>query len=90
MARERAQEIAVEGLLHIASDPETLGRFLAITGIGPETLRQAAAEPHFLASVLQHLMDNESALIAFASNHGLAPEQVMQAHLALADLRELE
>jgi Protein of unknown function (DUF3572) len=90
MSQDRAQEIAVEGLLHIASDPEALGRFLAITGIGPETLRAAAAEPHFLASVLQHLMDNEAALITFATNHNLAPEQVTLAHAALAISRELE
>jgi Protein of unknown function (DUF3572) len=84
MSEDYAQQIAVQGLLHIASDAEALGKFLAITGLGPETLRAAAAEPQFLCSVLQHLMENESALIAFATNQGLAPEQITQAHAALA------
>jgi Protein of unknown function (DUF3572) len=84
MSQENAQEIAVQGLLHIASDPEALGRFLAITGIGPETLRAAAAEPHFLASVLQHLMESESALLAFSTNQGIAPELITQSHAVLS------
>ncbi len=80
----------MQGLMHIASDPEALGRFLAITGIGPETLRAAAAEPHFLASVLQHIMDNENALVTFAASCRLAPGDVTSAHKVLAGEREYD
>ena len=50
--REVAEIVAVQALSFIASDPERLGLFLAESGIGPETLRTAAADPQFLASVL--------------------------------------
>jgi len=50
--REVAEIVAVQALGFIAGDPERLGLFLAESGIGPETLRTAAANPQFLASVL--------------------------------------
>ncbi len=48
--REVAEIVAVQALSFIAGDPERLGLFLAESGIGPETLRTAAADPQFLAS----------------------------------------
>ncbi|MDU1691848.1 MAG: DUF3572 domain-containing protein, partial [Bradyrhizobium sp.] len=50
--REVAEIVAVQALSFLAGDPERIGRFLAETGIGPETLRSSAADPNFLASVL--------------------------------------
>jgi hypothetical protein len=50
--REVAEIVAIQALSFVAGDPERLGLFLAETGIGPETLRNAAADPRFLASVL--------------------------------------
>ena len=41
--REVAEIVAVQALSFIAADPERLGLFLAESGIGPETLRTAAA-----------------------------------------------
>ncbi|MCA0425243.1 MAG: DUF3572 domain-containing protein [Proteobacteria bacterium] len=76
--------IAIRALGFIASDPERLGRFLAATGIGPETLRSAAAEPRFLAAVIDFLSEDEGAILAFSANEGLAPEAVTFAREALA------
>ena len=56
----RAEELAISALSFLAEDPETLGRFLGATGLGPETLRAAATEPGFLVAVLEHLMGDES------------------------------
>ncbi|HBK07902.1 MAG TPA: DUF3572 domain-containing protein, partial [Acetobacteraceae bacterium] len=41
--------------------------FLAESGIGPETLRKAASDPHFLASVLDFVMRDDATVKAFAS-----------------------
>lgn len=79
-----AQSIAIRALGFIAGDAERLGRFLSLTGIGPETLRQSAAEPHFLASVLDFLAEDEGAVLAFAANEGLRPDMVQAARQALA------
>src|SRR5262249_36350748 len=47
--------LAVAALGFIAAEPERLGRFLALSGIGPDSIRAAAREPQFLAGVLDHI-----------------------------------
>jgi uncharacterized protein DUF3572 len=83
-APEFAQGLAIAALGFIAAEPERLGRFLAVTGIGPESIRQAAGEPHFLAGVLDHVAEDESLLLAFAAQQGIDPNEVMRARATLA------
>ena len=83
-APEFAQQLAIAALGFIAAEPERLGRFLAITGIGPESIRQAAGEPHFLAGVLDHVAEDEPLLLAFAAEQGIDANEVMRARSTLA------
>jgi hypothetical protein len=83
--REVAEIVAVQALSFIAGDPERLGRFLAETGIGPETLRTAATDPHFLASVLDFVLRDDATVKAFAGAAQLHPTNVAAAHQALSD-----
>ena len=85
--REEAEGIAVAALAFLAEDGERLGRFLAVTGLGPENLRQAAREPGFLGQVLDHFAADESLLLGFAESIGAPPERVAAAHLMLAGPR---
>jgi hypothetical protein len=55
-----------------------------LTGLGPETIRQAAASPGFLAAVLEHIASDETLLMTFAANAGLDPAQVGAAAARLA------
>ena len=71
-----AETVAIQALNFIAEDPERLGRFLALSGIGPESLRAAAAEPAFLAGVLDHVLGDERLLVAFAERVELDPAHV--------------
>jgi hypothetical protein len=80
---ETAETLAVQALTFIAQDAERLGRFLAITGIGPAEIRDAAREPHFLAGVLDHIAGDESLLLAFASDVGIDPAEIPRARKAL-------
>jgi uncharacterized protein DUF3572 len=77
--QEAAEELAIAALGFIAAEPERLGRFLAVTGIGPETIRDAAREPQFLGGVLDHIAGDERLLLAFASENGLDPSEVNRA-----------
>jgi hypothetical protein len=79
-----ASEIGIAALQFLAEDPVRLERFLALSGLGPHNLRQAAAEPAFLGSVLEHLAADERLLVAFAVNQNLKPEIVARAREALA------
>jgi Protein of unknown function (DUF3572) len=82
--RQDAENIAIQALGFLAGDPEKLERFLAMTGLGPENLRAAAQEPHFLAQILDHMAGDESLLLAFAGNQSLPPELVMRAQQVLS------
>ena len=50
--REFGENLAIQALGFLAQDPERLGRFLSLAGIGPGMIRQAAADPAFLSGVL--------------------------------------
>jgi hypothetical protein len=77
--RAAAQELAIAALAFIAAEPDRLGRFLAMTGIGPESIRDAAREPRFLAGVLDHVAGDEPLLLAFATENEIDPDHVMLA-----------
>jgi hypothetical protein len=83
LTAEVAEAVAVQALSFIAGEPERLGRFLAITGIGPAEIRVAAGEPGFLLGVLEYLISDEALLTAFAAEAGLRPDDPAKAHAAL-------
>jgi hypothetical protein len=84
LTAEDAETIAIQALGFLAGDAERLGRFLAVTGLGPHNLRAAAADPHFLAGVLAHVTQDDSLLAALAGNLSMKPEAIMAAHAVMA------
>jgi Protein of unknown function (DUF3572) len=80
--RDEAEALAIQATF-IAEDPERLSRFLGMTGIDVEQIRFAAREPGFLAGVLEHMLGDESLLIAFAASAGIDPAEVARARGAL-------
>ncbi|MBN9039754.1 MAG: hypothetical protein BGP05_22415 [Rhizobiales bacterium 62-47] len=83
--REVAEIVAIQALSFVAGDAERLGQFLAETGLGPETLRSAAADPQFLAGVLDFVLRDDSTVKAFSSASQLDPTTIMAARQALGD-----
>jgi hypothetical protein len=79
-----AEKLAIQALSFLAADSTRLGRFLAATGIGPDDIRAAAREPRFLAGVLDHLADDESAMLAFAQETGVSPDLIARARASLS------
>jgi hypothetical protein len=80
---DQAEEIALSALSFLASDIQRLGRFLALTGIGPGELRAEARTPRVLAAVLEHLLQDEGLLLVFAAGNGIAPGLIEPAHAIL-------
>ncbi|HSF96495.1 MAG TPA: DUF3572 domain-containing protein [Thermohalobaculum sp.] len=78
-----AEGLAVRALAWMAADPELIGGFLAAAGAGPSDLRARAAEPEFLGFVLDYLLSNEPALVAFAAAEGVRPDLPLRARAAL-------
>ena len=82
-----AESVAIAALAFVAGDPELLPRFLAITGIEAQSIRQAASEPGFLAGVLNFVLAHEPTLLRFSEETGIEPARVAGAirHLPLGD-----
>ena len=81
--QEAAEMLAIQALAFIAEEPERLASFLGATGIDPAGIRGAAREPRFLAGVLEHMLGNETLLLAFADSAGIDPALVARARGAL-------
>jgi hypothetical protein len=81
--REAAEMLAIQALGFIAGDSERLADFLNMTGIAAADIRLAAGEPSFLAGVLEHMLADESLLLAFAADAGIDPAEVARAKSVL-------
>ena len=81
--REAAETLAVAALAYLASEPESLGGFLATTGIGPDQIRTAARDRSFLSGVLDYFSSDEALLVAFAKSQDIDPAEIERARAAL-------
>lgn len=76
--------VALMALSWILQDQALADRFLALTGLSPDTLRAALAERGTQAAVLEFLAGNDGDLVAAADGLGLAPETIVAARDDLA------
>ncbi|MBL8589117.1 MAG: DUF3572 domain-containing protein [Methylobacteriaceae bacterium] len=81
--REDAEAIAISALGFLARDESRLERFLTLSGLAPDTLREAAAAPGFLAGVLDHLLADDALARQAAEDLVLAPDSLARARAAL-------
>jgi hypothetical protein len=81
--RETAEILAVQALSFIAEEPQSLSRFLDTSGISAGEIRTAAAEPGFLAGVLEYMLGDENLLRGFADRAGIDPAELGRAASAL-------
>ncbi|MGQ0445592.1 MAG: DUF3572 domain-containing protein [Beijerinckiaceae bacterium] len=79
LTKAAAETLAIEALSFLAGNPGRLDRFLALSGLGRESLRAAAREPGFLAAILDHLAADETLLLKFAAHAGHEPALIARA-----------
>ncbi|MCW4115020.1 DUF3572 domain-containing protein [Aurantimonas sp. MSK8Z-1] len=79
-----ARAVARAILTWLAGEPDLLGRFLAISGARPDTLRGSVDDPSFLAGLIEFLMAHEPSLLAFCKATATPPERVVAAHHRLS------
>jgi hypothetical protein len=72
-------DTAIRVLGCLATDPERLERFLALTGLGPDTIRTSAKTPGFLQAVLDHVAAHEFLLVQIAAELGVSPAAIAEA-----------
>jgi hypothetical protein len=78
-----AAELARDALLWVLGHEGATRRFLAETGLAPQDLAAAAADPAALGGVLDFLLADEGMLAAFCAQAGLAPDLPARARAAL-------
>jgi len=83
MNKDQAEIVAYQAVGFIAEDEDRLGRFLALSGVGPFELRERMRESAFLGGVLDFLLNFEPDLMAFAESAELEPELVAKARAVL-------
>lgn len=83
LPNDQAELTAIQALGWIAGQPELAGAFLGSTGAAASDLRARAADPEFLGFVLDFLLGDEPALVAFCQDNGIAPDRPMRARAAL-------
>jgi hypothetical protein len=75
--------LAIQALAFIAEEPERMAAFLSVTGLEAAAIRGAVSTPGFLAGVLEHMLGDESLLLAFADSAGIDPAEIARARHAL-------
>ncbi|SDP62484.1 DUF3572 domain-containing protein [Phyllobacterium sp. OV277] len=79
MNLDSAQDLAINSLVFLAGDTDLLPRFLALTGITAEQIREAAQEPGFLAGVLQFYLAHEPTLMRYCEATQTVPALFQEA-----------
>jgi hypothetical protein len=74
--REAAETIALKALAYLANSPDDMARFVNVSGIATESLRSRAAEPEFLAAVIDFLLTDDSLLMGFCATESLDSRQI--------------
>ena len=88
MTEQVAREIAVSGLSYIADSEEDTQRFLALTGLTIDEMRNAATNSGFFLGVLDFFMGFEPTLIKFAESIDHDPQDIVDARMVLAGPEE--
>ena len=83
LPRDQAELLALQALGWIAGQEDLAGSFLGATGAGVDDLRERAGDPEFLGFVLDFLLGDEEALLAFCQSADVAPDRPMRARAAL-------
>jgi len=81
--QESAETFALQALGWLASHDDLLPVFLGATGASVDDLGTQAADPVFLAAVLDFLMMDDAWVIAFCDSVAVPYERIMLARQAL-------
>jgi hypothetical protein len=78
-----AESVGFRALAYLAAIPDEFQRFLDLSGLDAATIRARAAEPEFLAAVVDFLLSHERQLTGFCESEDMDPRQVHLASRAL-------
>jgi hypothetical protein len=84
LGQAEAETIALRALFFLLAEPERAERFVALTGFAPDEIRSRVQDPLLLGGVLDHLLNDEATLIAFAEAEAIDPTLPARARALLS------
>ena len=78
-----AGALALSALAALLSDARRADRFLSLTGLSPDGIRQRLADPALQAACITFLEGHEPDLVAVCEQVGVKPEDLIRAKAAL-------
>ncbi len=79
--------VALMALSWLLQDQRLADRFLGLTGLSPDSLREGIGTRGVQSAVLDFLAGNEGDMVAAADALGLTPERIVKARDALSGRR---
>lgn len=68
--------MALNALGFLLNDGERTERFLSLSGLDAQAIRQGATDKAFLGGILDYLLADQTLLLIFTGERGLKPERV--------------
>jgi hypothetical protein len=85
-----AENVAVAAFNRLIAEPSRLAGFLSVTGLRPDTLRQAAKDSGFLAAILDYVSSDEELIVAIADELAVKPAEIAAARARLSPEADFE
>ena len=83
LGRDQAETLGLQALGWLVGQEDLAGAFLGATGLSSGEMTARAADPEFLGFVLDFLLSDEAALLAFCEAAEVAPDRPMRARAAV-------
>lgn len=81
--QDTAEILALQALTWLVGQEALVHEFLGSSGLSGADLARAATRPEMLAAVLDFLLEDDSRLLAFCAEAGVAPANPMAARALL-------
>lgn len=88
IGQESAEIVALQAFGWLASQPDDLGAFLNASGAAPSDLPRLARDPHFLAALVDFLLETDERVLACTAALNLPPTALGEARMGLPGGRD--
>ncbi|RUP09217.1 DUF3572 domain-containing protein [Hyphomicrobium sp.] len=84
LTKDDAEALALQVLAFLLADSTQSSRFLALTGIMPDDLRNVASSRELQSATFEYILSDEGLLLSFCQEAGVDPALMGPAHHLLA------
>ena len=78
------KETVIELIAFLARDESRFERFVSLTGLTGQDVRNRIDDPVFHASVLDYALQDQTLVLEFAADHNIKPDTLLKLRQSLA------